>query len=142
MSASRIRPIAVVVIRRGNEILVSMIPDEVRGVTGWRPLGGTIEFGERGEETVVRELREEIGNGIVDTRYVATLENIFSYRGVPAHEIIRVYEARFADGSLYERDRFDATEERSAPFVCVWRDLSSFGPDAPLYPDGLLELLR
>ncbi len=118
------------------------IPDEKKHITGWRPLGGTIEFGERGDETVVRELREELGVDVVGLRYLATLENIFTYLGSQAHEIVRVYEARFVDGSLYAHERFDAIEERAQPFVCTWRRISDFGPDMPLYPDGLLELIR
>lgn len=141
MNRGRVRAVAVAVIRRRDEILVADIPDEVKGITGYRPLGGTIEFGERGDETIVRELREELGAEIVDTRYLGTLENIFEYRGARSHEIVRVYEARFADGALYERERFDAVEERADPFVCVWRSIRTFGAGAPLYPDGLLELI-
>ena len=141
MNDGRIRAIAVAIIRRGEEILVSDIPDDLKGITGYRPLGGTIEFGERGDETVVRELREELGAEIVDTRYLGTLENIFDYRGIRCHEIVRVYEARFADVGLYERERFDAVEERADPFECVWRSIRMFGAEAPLYPDGLLELI-
>ena len=142
MSAgSRIRAVAVAVIRRDDAILVSAVPDEHKHVTGWRPPGGGIEFGERGEQTVAREIREELGVEITGTRYIATLENIFTFLGAPGHEIVQVYEARFVDPRLYERERIEANEEGSGPFVCVWRRRESFGGDAPLYPEGLLELL-
>lgn len=136
-----LRAIAVAVFRRGDEILVSAVPDGVKDVTGWRPPGGGIEFGERGDETVAREIREELGVEIAEARYLGTLENIFTFLGARGHEIVRVYDARFADHALYGRDHIDAVEEVSGPFVCVWRRLSDFGPDAPLYPEGLLELL-
>ena len=141
MNTGRVRAVAVAVIRRHDEILVADIPDEIKGITGYRPLGGTIEFGERGDETIVRELREELGAEIVDTRYLGTLENIFAYRGTPHHEIVRAYEARFADARMYERERFDAVEERADAFVCTWRSIRAFGANAPLYPEGLLDLI-
>lgn len=141
MNGGRVRALAVAVIRRNDEILVAEIPDEVKGITGYRPLGGTIEFGERGDETIVRELREELGAEIVDTRYLGTLENIFEYRGVRYHEIVRAYEARFADADLYEREHFDAVEERADAFVCTWRSIRSFDAKGPLYPEGLLALI-
>lgn len=135
------RPIAIAIIRRREEILVFAVPDEVKGVTGWRAPGGGIEFGERGEETVVREIREELGAELVDARYLGTVENIFTYLGRPGHEIVRVYEAEFADAALYSRERFDCVESNLAEITCVWRSLTDFRAGTPLYPNGVLDLL-
>lgn len=117
------------------------VPDPVRGITGYRPLGGSIEFGERGHETVARELREEIGAELLDVRYLGTLENIHEYLGRPGHEIVRIYEARLADSSLSERDVIDGAEEDGAPLHCVWKSMTDFARGVPLYPEGLLDLL-
>jgi ADP-ribose pyrophosphatase YjhB (NUDIX family) len=135
------RPVAVALIRRGNEILVFAVPDEVKHVVGWRLAGGTIEFGERGSDTVVREIREELGVEIVDPTYLGTVENIFTYLGATGHELVRVYAARFAERRLYERDRFDCVEANGASFTCVWKPIADFRAGTPLYPDGLLELI-
>ncbi len=135
------RAIAIAIFRRRDEILVSAVPDAVKDVTGWRPPGGGIEFGERGEDTVAREMREELGTEVAQTRYLGTIENLFAYLGRRGHEIVRVYEATFADARLYERERFECIEEVSGPFFCVWRRLDEFRAGTPLYPDGLLELL-
>lgn len=135
------RPVAIAIIRRGHRILVFAVPDQVKNVTGYRPPGGTIEFGELGAATVVRELREELGVDVVEPRYLGTLENIFTYLGTPGHELVRVYEARFADTQLYERDVFECVEANGAAFTCVWKEIDSFAGDA-LYPAGLLDLLR
>lgn len=117
------------------------MPDQVKGVTGHRPPGGTIEFGETGAATVIREIKEELGVDVVEPRYLGTLENIFTYLGRPGHELVRVYEARFADPQLYERDVFECVEANGAAFSCVRREIDSFSGDA-LYPAGLLALLR
>ena len=142
MTRDLARPVALALIRRNDEILVFEVPDPVKGVTGWRLPGGTIEFGERGRETVVREIREELDVEIVDTGYLGTVENIFTYLGVEGHQLVRVYEVRFADPALYQRDHFECVEANGIRFTCVWKPIAEFGERAPLYPDGLLELIR
>lgn len=142
MSRALDRAIAIAVIRRGDEILVSEVPDPTKNITGWRPPGGGIEFGERGAETVVREIDEEFGVRVEDPRYLGTVENIFTYLGVQGHQLVRVYAVRFADPALYERDHFDCSEANGIRFTCVWKPLAEFDVRAPLYPEGLLELIR
>lgn len=134
------RPIAVAVIRKGDRILVFAVPDPIKNVTGYRPPGGTIEFGETGADAVVREIQEELSVEIVEPRYLETIENIFEWLGRPGHELVRIYEARFADPTLYGRDSFTCVESNGAPFTCVWKALSDFAHE-PLYPNGLKDLL-
>jgi ADP-ribose pyrophosphatase YjhB (NUDIX family) len=135
------RPVAVALIRRGDDVLVFDVPDAVKGVVGWRLPGGTIEFGERGSETVVREIREELDVGIVDLAYLGTVENIFTYLGAAGHELVRVYAARFADPRDYERDHFDCVEANGPRFTCIWKPIADLRGGGPLYPEGLLELI-
>ena len=137
----RPRPIALAVIR-DRERLVFEVPDPVRGITGYRPLGGSIEFGERGHETVAREMREEIGAELLDISYLGTLENIFEYLGRPGHEIVSLYEARLAEPSFYEREEIEGAGEDGQPLHCMWKPIADFERGVPLYPDGLLDLLR
>jgi 8-oxo-dGTP pyrophosphatase MutT (NUDIX family) len=142
MSRGLDRAIAIAVIRRGDEILVSEVPDPVKNVTGWRPPGGGIEFGERGADTVVREMEEELGARVEDPRYLGTVENIFTYLGVDGHQLVRVYAVRFADIRLYKKESFDCMEANGIRFTCIWKLLAEFRGGVPLYPDGLIELLR
>jgi len=105
MTTEKIRPVAIAIIRRNDQILVfeSREPDS-RGRIFYRPLGGSIEFGEYGHETLVRELREELGAEIENVRYLGLRENLFhAPSGQRAHEIVLVYEADLADGVLYDR---------------------------------------
>ena len=120
----RPRPIALAVIRHDDRLLVFEVADPVRGITGYRPLGGSIEFGERGHETVARELLEEIGAKLVDIRYLATLENIHEYLGRPGHEIVRVYEGRLSDASFYGRELIEGVEEDGEPLRCMWKPIA------------------
>jgi ADP-ribose pyrophosphatase YjhB (NUDIX family) len=141
VSGELARPVALALIRRGDDVLVSEVPDAVKGVVGWRLPGGTIEFGERGSDTVVREIHEELGVEIQGATYLGTVENIFTYMGAQGHELVRVYAARFADQRLYERERFDCIEANGPRFTCVWKPIGDFRAGVPLYPEGLLELI-
>lgn len=134
-----IRPLALAVFRDGPRILVEDKWD--RPEPFYRPPGGGVEFGERAIEAVRREMREEFEAEIRDVRQLGTLENIFDYHGRPGHEVVFVFEARFADDSYYEAERIVGTEGGGTRIEAVWIDVSE-PLDRPLYPNGLLELLR
>jgi len=76
-----IPPISICVIRRGDEILVFEARDEKRDLTYYRPLGGGIEFGERSDDAVRRELYEEIGAELDELRLLTVIENLFELEG-------------------------------------------------------------
>ncbi len=142
MKPGKIRALALCVFRRDDDILVVKGYDSVKGERFYRPAGGGIEFGEHSREAVAREIREELGAEITDLRYLGTLENIFTCYGVAGHEIVMMYEGAFADRSFYARDVV-AGDEGGVAFELAWMPLSGFARgDAPLYPDGLLALLR
>ena len=139
MKAPKIRLIALCVCSREDKILVMEGYDSVKDLSFYRPLGGGIEFGELGAETVVRELMEEIGTNIIDVRYLFTIENIFVYEGKPSHEVALIYDGAFVDESLYRKDVIEGTEANGEPIRAVWRSLKDFRHGhPPLYPTGLL----
>lgn len=141
MMTDRIRPKAVCVCRRGDQILVGAGVDTIKGATFFGPPGGGVEFGERAADAVCRELREEFGVELTDVTPLGVLENVFTYEGQPGHEIVFVFEAHVRDAALYERDTVEGTEGTER-FVAHWLPLAHFGPGGPpLYPEGLLELL-
>jgi hypothetical protein len=61
--------------------------------------------------------------------------------GKLGHEIVFVYEANAAEPRIYELDRLQAFEDDGSPFDVIWKSMKDFVDGAPLYPDGLLELL-
>jgi len=144
MKKNRIRPLAICVFLNNNRILVAEGYDPVKGQTFYRPLGGGIEFGEYSEETIHRELMEEIGAEVIDLKYLGTLENIFVFDGVPMHEILQVYDGALKDSGLYEQAEVEGKEaDVNKSFKAVWKSLDEFGEGKSiLYPTGLFELLK
>lgn len=141
MRIDAIRAIAICVFRDGNRILVAEYFDSIKQQAFYRPLGGTIEFGERSDETIRREMTEEINAEVTDLRYLGLLENIFIYEAEKGHEIVLVYDGQFVDRALYEKSTI-AGDESGLRFRAVWVDLDKLGPGKPpLYPLGLIELL-
>jgi ADP-ribose pyrophosphatase YjhB (NUDIX family) len=144
--ARTIRVQALALIRREDRILVERGRDEVEDETFFRLLGGTVEPGERSADSLRRELREELGAETDVGPLVATIENLFTYEGMPAHEICLVYECRLPSDPLYDRDEWDAHEETSGGVLVhrvSWRAIDSFGPGRDtLYPEELLGLLK
>jgi ADP-ribose pyrophosphatase YjhB (NUDIX family) len=136
-----IRPIALAVPRRGEDLLVLENYDPTKDQTFYRPLGGGIEFGETAESAVCREMQEELGVELLDVRRLGVVENIFHGFGRDGHEIAFIFDCRLADGSVYERDVVGEILDNAGTKV-MWRSLSSFNPSSPLYPDGLADLLN
>lgn len=144
MKKHRIRPLAICVFRHHDRILVAEGYDEVKRQAFYRPLGGGIEFGERSEGTVRRELMEELGVEVGELQYLGTLENIFTFNGQPGHEIVRVYDGVLKEPGLYDQAVIPGEEaEVGESFEAVWKRIDEFGEGkSVLYPTGLLELLQ
>ncbi|MGI8691387.1 MAG: NUDIX hydrolase [Geodermatophilaceae bacterium] len=127
-----IRPIAVAVVRRGDDLLV--FRGEDRGAEFFRPLGGGIEFGETAEAALRREFTEELAVTLGAVRLLGVLENQFVLAGVPGHEIVFVFAAELS--GPVPNTVADTGESVS------WQPLDRFrSGTATLYPSGLLELL-
>ncbi len=142
MHAGSIRPIAICVCSHDSRILVAEGYDHKKRQSFFRPLGGTIEFGERGEETVCREFKEEIGADLIQVHYLGLLENIFTYEGQAGHEIVLVYDGQLVDPALYDQEVLQG-DEFGKKFKAVWKRLDEFGPEnPPIYPEGIIDMIR
>lgn len=140
----RIRPLALCVFIRGDKIFLAQGYDSHERRVFYRPIGGRIEFGERGCQAVVRELREEIDAEVAVLKYLGVLENIFEYEGLAGHEIALVYQGRFLDQRFADDEvRVRGHHKGEVLYEAAWMPLDLFrGEISPaLYPAGLLELL-
>ena len=141
---NKIRPLAICLFRNRGRILVAEGYDPLKKQSFYRPLGGGIEFGEYSEQTIRRELMEEIGAEVHELKYLGTLENVFVFNGAPGHEIVQVYDGVLINSGLYEQAVIEGNEaDVDESFKAVWKSLDEFGEGKSiLYPTGLLALLR
>ncbi len=142
MKPGKIRAIALCVFLHDGKLLVGDGYDAIKKQSFGRPLGGTIEFGEHSHNTIVREIREELGAEIKNVSYLGTLENIFTYNGAVGHEIVLMYQGDFVDPAFYQRSPIEGIENGD-PIQAIWVPLADFERGVlPLYPAGLLELIK
>ena len=118
--------------------------DSVKKEWFWRPLGGSIEFGEYSNEGARREMLEETGKAIEDVTLLSVVENIFECDGMPGHEIVFIYDAKFSDRSLYDLPVLHCYEHgNDRHFTALWKTVAEVEElGEPLYPESLAALLQ
>lgn len=143
MKEAKVRAKAIALIRNKNKIFVGFSNSKTKKEDFYTLLGGGIEPGEKGAETVIREFQEEAGLGIEKPHFLGLLENIFEWEGRPDHEIVLVYEATFKDKSIYGKKMIVRYDDQNKEKVALWKPIEFFkNPKNKLYPNGLLELIK
>jgi len=126
------------VVLHRDHLLFAAGYDEVKQQTFYRALGGAIEFGESASDAVVRELAEETGRRIELCAALGVVENRFTYRGAPGHEIVFEYVATFAPGAAPADLAPIICNEGAYTFQAVWLPLAEvLGGTHRTYPEGL-----
>ena len=113
-----IRPIALGLAIKNNKLLVSEGFDKVKNETFYRCLGGGIEFLEKSEEALKREFLEEINVDITVKDFLGISENIFTYQGKKAHELILFYSIEISDEYKVIDDHGET--------IAKWIDINEF----------------
>lgn len=129
---------------RGNSILLEEQIGKHSQGNGvyYRPVGGTIELGERSEETLVREYKEEIGADIEIIQYIDCIENIYKIDDKIGHEITLLYTVKFKDEALYQQEVFTVTEGDKIT-TAKWIPLDDIVDERIiLYPERLTVLIK
>ncbi|PEB40593.1 DNA mismatch repair protein MutT [Bacillus pseudomycoides] len=107
----------------------------------YRPLSGSIEFGEKSDETVIREFKEELNEQVEITTYLGCLENIFYANEEIGHEIIQLYSLHFVDTSLYEIKTIPIINGEPHTYA-TWIPITTFlNQEKVLYPNGLTKFV-
>ena len=131
-----IRPIVLGVAIKDNKLLVGEGFDKVKNQTFYRPLGGGIEFLEKSDEALKREFLEEINISIDIGKFLGLSENIFTYQGKNAHEMILYYTIKISDEDYKEEYIVNDDHGQSR---AIWVDISEFkNNNKILYPEEIL----
>ena len=137
---NRIRVKVLAWLQEDSRIFVVRMHDSEKGDDYYRPIGGSVEFGESTREALLREVKEELNTQIHITGEPIILENIFTCDGEQGHEIDYVYPSRFADPSFTRHKSYVLTEADGNIYEAGWIDLSRFVNDElRLVPEQLLE---
>ena len=125
MKTQRLRVSAYALLHCSNRILLCRLSKVVPRWKGyWTLPGGGLDFGERPEDAVVREVREETGL-MIEVRSVADIDSIFDTTGEDEFHGIRViYHATITGGAL-------RSELSGSTDLCMWHRLHPT-PDIPL----------
>src|SRR5688572_18605664 len=101
----------------------------------WTLPGGRAEHGETAEQTIKRELLEELTTEVHVDRLLWVVENFFEYEGWSYHELALYFLVRFRPGSAPLCS--EAFAESRLTEACAPRPRTELRP-SPGYPDGWL----
>lgn len=134
-----IRPIALGLAIKNNKLLVSEGFDKVKNETFYRCLGGGIEFLEKSEEALKREFLEEINVDITVKNFLGISENIFTYQGKKAHELILFYSIEISDENYQEE--YTVIDDHGET-IAKWIDIDEFkNKNKILYPKEVFKYI-
>lgn len=104
-------------------------------------VGGRVEIGENSEDTIKREIKEELGKDIEITGYISTIENFFEMKGSKYHEIMFVYKVEFVDEEDKKIEYPLENIEGKDYLKYEWLELDKI-ENYPLWPIAIREILK
>lgn len=134
-----IRPVVLGLAIRNNKLLVGEGFDNVKNETFYRCLGGGIDFLEKSYDALKREFLEEIGASIIVKDFLGISENIFTYKGKNAHELILFYSIDIPDKDF--KDEYHIIDGK-ADYMAKWIDIDDFKNKSKiLYPEEVFKYI-
>lgn len=134
-----IRPIVLGLVTKDDKILVSEGYDKIKNQKFYRCLGGGIEFQEKSDEALKREFLEEINKEIIVKDFIGVSENIFTFDGKKAHELVFLYTATLNDSDYQEEYIMD---EDGKTDKAIWVDINKFkNNEAIIYPKEVIKYI-
>lgn len=125
---------AMCLFHNNGRVLASKEFDSVKKQYFYRVLGGHVEFQETSEDTIRREIMEEIQSEIANLKFLDVMENIFTYEGKGGHEVVFLYAGELLNKDLHEQEIITITENNQT-LNAEWVPIENvFKGDIPLYP--------
>ena len=104
-------------------------------------VGGRVVIGEDSENTVKREIQEELGKEIEITGYVSTIENFFEMKGSKYHEILFVHKVEFTNEEDKKIEHTLKNIEGKEYLQYEWIELDKID-EYPLLPQAVKNVLK
>lgn len=135
-----IRPIVLGVVKKDNKILVSKGYDKIKKEIFYRCIGGGIEFLENSKDALKREFKEELNIDINVEEFLGISENIFTYNGRNAHELILFYNVSIND--LDYKEKYHIVDD-NCETDAIWIDIDNFVKgNLKIYPEEMFKYLK
>lgn len=134
-----IRPLALGIAVKNNKLLVSEGFDNIKKETFYRCLGGGIEFLEKSEDALKREFLEEININITVKDFLGISENIFTFKGKKAHELILFFSIEISDKDYQEV--YKVIDDHGET-IAKWINIEEFkNKNKILYPEEVFKYI-
>ena len=118
MSKKTISVKVMCLIQHNGKLLVNKGYDNAKKQTFYRLVGGKVEFGEKMEDTIKREIKEELNSSVKSINFVTAKEEIFTYEGEIGHEVNFLYKVTLDNKELFEKEVIPNPD--SDEFPAVW----------------------
>ncbi len=136
--AGKIRPLALALITKGNKILANKGYDYKKQEYFYRLPGGGIDFYEKAEDTLKRELKEENGIDVFVGKQLGVIENLFEFNGKKGHEIAIIFQAKLSDADM-AKDKIPLLEPE---FEGCCSEFVEINAENRIYPSEALQFLK
>lgn len=134
-----IRPVVLGIAKKNNKLLVGEGFDNVKKQTFYRCLGGGIEFLEKSSDALKREFLEEINANIIVKDFLGISENIFTYKGKNAHELMFFYSIDISESDY--KEEYNIIDD-CGNYKAKWINISEFkNKNKILYPEEIFKYI-
>jgi ADP-ribose pyrophosphatase YjhB (NUDIX family) len=108
----------------------------------WSLPGGRAEVGESAEETLIREMQEELGIDVQVERLVFVVENFFEFRDIKFHELNFYFLMKLPeDCYLYNGEKHFERPEHNEALIFDWLPIDELAR-LEVYPEFLRTALK
>lgn len=123
---------------RNGCLLAAEVLSDTGRIKGVRPLGGSVEFAETWQQTLVREFKEELDLDITVSDPPLVMENIYEHEGETGHEILFIATVTADLPPRLDQDRIIFHEDDGQACTARWFDVATLASEGPqLFPLGL-----
>ncbi|MEI7579682.1 MAG: NUDIX domain-containing protein [bacterium] len=106
---------------QGEILLVKRKDDPAKGL--WDLPGGFVEFDETLEESIQREIKEELGLTLTNIKYLTSAADYYLFKAVRYHTIGAIYTATTTETNIPAHDDITATQF-FAPTAIPWEQIA------------------
>lgn len=130
--------VAAIIIENGKVLLNQAGPN----MDYWFIPGGRAELLETSEESLRREMLEELGEEVDVERLLWVEERFFAHEGFDIHAVVMYYRVHLpADSPLYDQDATHHFEDGGTSCLCKWHDLDKL-IEIVLYPEFIRDAIH